>query len=272
MLISRELGEIPVSLPTAIALESYSRGSELYSDREIMINIRTLFRNILASISRETEYDDEALLSDLIEEYRIIKVHFEMFYQGLEGKCSFYNNTFASIETCLPYAKLKEAQTEGALDYQAKENHILNHFMALYGEDIAPYDTQLEGLDRKAILLTHYPVELLSRYRFSDLLLLESFTGAIKSPTLWNTKLTGGKKNLKIPFNAMTLTLMGDNSTLLKSYPIGIKKWLHHTSEKADWSAATSKEKLLKDLLSELKGEADVLTLLRPILEEKFFF
>lgn len=272
MLISRELGEIPVSLPTATALESYSQGYDLYFDRDIWINIRTLFRNILGSMSNETEYDDEALLSDLIEEYRIIKVHFEGFYEGLEGRCLFYVNTFESIAQCLPHAKRKVPRTEKALAYEEKEKRLLHSFMELYGEDVEVFDTRLEGHDRKAILLTHYPVELLSRYSFSSLLLLESFTGAIKPPTLWSTKLTGGKKNLKIPFNAVTLSLMGDNSTLFKSYPIGIKKWLHHTSERFEWSAATSREKLLKDLLLVLKEEKDVLELLKPVLDQKFFF
>lgn len=272
MLISRELGKIPVSLSTAAALERYSQGYDLYFDRDILINIRTLFRNLLASLSQETEYDDDALLSDLIEEYKIIKVHFEGFYEGLEGRCSFYVNSFESIQQCLPYAKLKETKTEKALVYEEKEKRLLHSFMELYGEDVDIFDTRIEGRDRKAVLLTHYPVELLSRYSFSSLLLLESFTGAIKSPTLWSTKLTGGKRNLKIPFNAMTLTLLGDNSTLLKSYPIGIKKWLHNTSESFEWNAATSKEKLLKDLLFVLKEEKDVLELLKPVMDQEFFF
>lgn len=272
MLISRELGDLPVSVPTAVAITSYCQGNDIYFDREFLINIRTLLRNILAAMSKETEYDEEALLSDLIEEYRIIKIHFENFYEGFEGSCSFYGNTFASLQSDLPHAKLKVAQTDRSLHYQAQEQRILSSFMELYGDDVEVFDTKIEGRDRKAVLLTHYPVELLSRYSFRDLLLLESFTGAIKSPTLWNTKLTGGKKNLKIPFNAMTLTLLGDNANLLQSYPIGIKKWLHHTSEKADWSGATSKEKLLKDLLLEIKGEQKVIELLKPIMAEKFFF
>ena len=272
MLISRELGEIPVTISTAIAISSFTGNSDLYNDRDLWINVRTLYRNIVSSIDSEIDYDNESLLTDLMEEHKIISSVLEDFYQGYEGKFYFYVNTFESIEKFIPDGKIKENKTENQISYVKSESEVLTAFAELIGEDILIFDTKLDGSDRKGMVFTHFPVELLSRYTFSDLLLLESHTGAIKSQTLWNTKLTGGKKNYRLPFNYFTLVVYGDNSNLLKSYPIGVKKLIDDISEHSGWSAATSEEKIVKDMAEGFSGNEKISEILSPVLGKKFFF
>ena len=99
-------------------------------------------------------------------------------------------------------------------------------------------------MDVRATLITHYPVDLLARYNFTELHLLESHTGAIKNPSMWNTKLQNGRDIPNIPFDRATLQVFGDG-VMYRPMNMKIRKAFIEMAEKHQWSAATT-EALVK--------------------------
>jgi hypothetical protein len=74
---------------------------------------------------------------------------------------------------------------------------------------------------------------------------LESHTGAIKNPAEWNTKLTGGAKELSnIPFNRFTLQLFGDNGHMFLSGPLRLREIVLGIAKRDHWTSVTTSERV----------------------------
>lgn len=274
MLIPRELGEIiPISIPTALAVESFLSPTEArnmeFSKYDLWINAKTLFRNLYSTIENPEGCTVDDLLADLLEEHTILTTILDSHMETLKGKYYFYSNHHRSLVTRKLYktALLKEPSTEKQKKYAAIEVEVVNAFVELLAEKVYVDDVALKGQDRRGVVITHQPFDLLSRYKFSDLVLLESHTGTFKRPVEWNTKLTGGSKNLRIPFNALTLQVFGDNSTMFKTYPTVVKRLIHGLSEERKWSGATTIDKIKNDLFFIKKKNVEVYNILTTIIE-----
>lgn len=251
----REKGELPLSIGTSMAIESLcGLGEEFYTKDpainhidELWINLRTLFRNLYGSISRTIRDSmlPDALLVGLTDDMRTIEATIAKASQG-RVSVVFYMCRFDDFTQVFPNGHYKELRTEKQKVEQALENQTLE--MLIEEEpsmDVRTYRTRMTDRDRgRTFIITHYPVDLLWARNYQDLKLLESHTGAIKSPVDWHTKLTGGKDLSRMPLNRLTLQVFGDGNVLFASMTPKIKKEITDLADKYKWTPLTTEEKV----------------------------
>ena len=280
MLIQRELGAMPISVSTALALEALFMPEEEkpseYKGQSLWFNIRTLYRNLISTIIADQEYDNKMVISDLLEEINVIGEILSDYEVCGKNKIVFYINSHQSLSKLFPHAKLKMPKTQKQVTYFDNEKIVLEAFIKNFTStnnyDVKIGDYMLEGDDANAIVLTHMPIDLLSRYKFSSLLLLESHTGKLKPQSAWNSKLTGGVNNHRIPFNSLTLQVIGDNSTNFYSFSLIYKKALLTLAKESNWSTMTGSEKFLNDVATLKNTDPFVYGLFSKLTTKKMFF
>lgn len=231
---NRDKGQVPVSIGTSLALEA---GAGVYPDRpempppfmrarQLWVNLRTIVRNLYGCLP--TDVKDTVLPDDMwqaaLEELSVIDVAVTEASKG-HTQVVFYVSDYKRLQGRYPGAVLKEAKThkqifqqkleETTLQLMLKNNHQL---------EVKFFEFGIEGQYPESFIITHLPVDLLARYRFTRLELLESHTGKIKGPAEWNTKLTNGKELANVPFNDFTLQLFGDNGNMFSPQPISVRK------------------------------------------------
>lgn len=264
MLIQRDLGSIPISMGTALALQVSLFGldpeetiemellelkNETTLPNAIYINIETLFRNLYSSlgVNVRDSYLDDKLIPDIQEEMSIITSLISSVTNG-KVKVVYYLTEHKSLDKMLPRASLKVPKTKLQLIYQKYKNDTLKYLIEKSDFEINVFNTKVKGNDINAWIMTHHPLDLLSYPEFSKLLLLESHTGKLKPRNEWNTKLTNGNKNFRLPFNIMTIQVMGDNGNLINGSPIKIKRTLLQLAEECKWNSMTTPDKVKSDL------------------------
>lgn len=278
-MIERELGELGLSIPTSSAFEVLmeSESSDVVYD-SIWINLRTLVRNLVSSISnKEAVLEPDAIAYELVSEVDLITDIISNIPYLSNADVVVYNNTYAGLEKRLPRAKLKAPSTEKQIDDHMLETNILANFTSIFDDPNSKVsyrqgDYTLEGGDDTSLILTHCPVDLMSVYNFNTLRLLESHTGSVKKRSMWNTKLTGGKKNARLPFNLFTLQVFGDNSVHFYGYSYKYKQLVLSIASDKDWNSTTSKDKIVKDIESSLPEDAPFLNLFKELLNGKLYF
>lgn len=271
-------GHVPLSIGTALAIESsfgfdapdgkprLTTGQEapILKVDALWINLRTLFRNILHSLATE---DRAVVMPDDIvtvmqEEMRILESAVTRFTKG-RVLVVFYVCTYAGLGRRYPRALLKEAKTDKQKSEQAIERHVMTHYMSSDdGHDVRRFDVDLEAGAPRTLLLTHLPVDLLSRSHFVELELLESHTGKIKKRGEWSSKLTGKELN-RIPFNSFTIQLFGDG-VMFASMSFKLKEMIVNLANEDKWTTITTQEKMRYSLttLYDPKVKTFFLTLL----------
>lgn len=246
---AREVGQLPVSIATAVALETLllSDNRNEWPD-ELWINIRTLFRNLMGAIDSDLK---KRVLADHLVPTLVTEMQFiaEQIPASTEGKTKvvYYHCSYKDLTLKLPNALLRNANTDLQRQYLALENSTMDLLFkkSKTGEiTFKEFKTDIDGKDAKAIIITHSPCDLLSAKTFSRLKLLESHTGAIKGKSEWNTKLTNGKELTRIPFNKFTLQVFGDNNTYLSAMPIKIRNAVLEIAEEYKWTPVTTMDKI----------------------------
>lgn len=263
----REKGALPISIGTSLAIES---ALGIYPEVEgkdppyrgenppvtqvetIWINVRTLFRNLIGSIHKEERDSLEPvhLAEALANEMTVIE---SALTQGSLGRCStvFYLCTFMGINRRFPYASHRNPNTDGQKATWMLEEASLKDLMENNPSvDFRVFDIDFDETNQTALIITHYAVDLLNRFKFRTLSLLESHTGAVKNPLQWHTKLHGGQELVNIPFDRMTLQVFGD-SVSFKPAPIKVRRHLVELANKYGWTAATTKALIMRDLKDE---------------------
>lgn len=230
--------------PPKINLTEYTR---------VWFNLWTLARNLYESIPRETrdavkaDMSGEALVEEAAELVRAIQT-------ATAGAvtATVYYPSYKSLASQFPKGKIRESVTDkqketrkqllAMMNYAAKSMEI-NHkgMLERYDVDIRP---KAYG---NTLVLTHFPVDLLSEYRFGRCSLLESHTGMVKKKNLWYTKLFQGKQLSNIPFNAMTLQVFGDGHHF-HPWEQKIKLAILEIAQKNRWSWATTTAKVRMDM------------------------
>lgn len=246
---NREKGQVPVSIGTALAIEA---AQGIYPDRPpvspapilstqlLMINMRTLFRNLVGAI--QTEHRATAkpgdIAASLAEELHILN---GIIPTVSEGRCrvSYYISDYQHLTPAhFKGASFKVPSTPKQLELSALERTVFD----VLSEKVLPtnilhFNGKIEGKYPRTMIITHLPVDLLARYSFEKLDLLESHTGAIKPSPMWGSKLTGDTEN--IPFNSFTLKLFGDGVQFLGQRPT-IKRALLERAHADHWTGITS--------------------------------
>jgi hypothetical protein len=256
ILAKRATGELPMSIGTSLAIEALK---EKHDYDTLWINIRTLWRNLYESIERE---DRERLLkppspAQMDAHYRAIcKAMSVTMNEELEHIRRFLGDKISGVRTYhLGYRDLAKRFPLGLLrvpttPLQQQHYDLMERtldFVLLDDADTfieQDKGSELRGEATKSLIITHYPVDLLSRTKFNSLRLLESHTGAIKSKSQWATKLTDGRDMKIIPFNAFTIQVFGDGPVSFNRYPTAIRKGVLEVAAATRWTPVTTMEKI----------------------------
>ena len=256
---SREKGQIPVSIATALALEG---AFGIYPDRpenpapitqgvrQVWINVRTLIRNFYGAVKTDQKHlttpPDVAIA--LVEEMSIIE---SAIYQHSQGSVQtvFYYCDYSEIVRKFPKAIVKTPQTDNQKMQHALETQTLSFLLEKEPPfDIRKYSLNFGSNNPSVLIITHYPIDLLNRYGFSKLALLESHTGVIKPPALWYTKLTNGKELDFLPFCKFTLQVFGDGGVLFAPQPMSVRKQVLDLAQRDNWTPLTTTDKMRMSL------------------------
>lgn len=248
---TRAIGQLPISLPTSSAIETvlgvseFNRDTLIRDKKEIWINIATLVRNLYSSLDKDTQaqVSDNELANTVIDEMEIIESSIKDKASYL--KVNFYYVYYNRIMELYPNASFRTLNTEKQRFKSILLDNACSNIkqvdtdnkIKIFNLDIKPLITI------KAVILTHSPMDLTSDIYFSDLVLLESHTGKVKTKQDWYTKLVASDKNPLLPFNRDTLAIFGD-SEVFKPQPVRYRRIMIDTAEKYKWSIITTKDRI----------------------------
>lgn len=264
-MVERALGEIlPISVGTALAIEVLVKEEKPLQYDTIFYNVRTLFRNFMGSFEDSSFNEFSYVRDNFLAELQLIESTTTSVIKGNMTPV-FYICSCKSMERTFKFAKLKQSTTDRQKNSEYLERAVMEWLVQKteFGKKVKIFDIQIKGNNTKALILTHYPLDLLSQPKFRKLDLLESQTGAIKTPDMWNSKLTNSATMRNMPFNILTIQLYGDNAKQFNSMGIKYTSAVSELAVKNKWNPTTGvqqmrfqidklKDKLLVNVLNEM--------------------
>lgn len=257
----RELGVgVPVSIGTSIAMESalgllpeHETAKPVINDYDaVWINLRTIYRNLMGAMETESRKTlmPEEIAEAINNEMMIIQSAISDKTRGLVSVV-FYVCNFSSLNRRFPHAAHRNVNTQNQqTSYTLEQTSIRMVLDSGTMADVRKFDIEFGESGKKVLLVTHQPIDLLNRYKFGKLDLLETHTGAIKPPSRWYTKLNGGKDLVNIPFDRMTLQVFGD-STMFSPMNLKIRRHLVELAKKHGWTYLTTRDYVMKCIKDE---------------------
>lgn len=253
----RPLGQYPLSIGTSLALEGSvgrhpDRPMGPYHLSEFphhRANLKTLFRNYYEAIGKDniTGARFDELVGGYYQElltYRDI-VHAES--GGAE--VAFYICDYIGLKQRMPHAMLRGDSTANQALYTKTMKAVISEVLKNDPEITSVYKLKIEEparLTQKTLLFTHLCYDLTTR-SYTNHMLLESHTGAIKDKSLWYTKYYRGKELTQIPFREDFLAIFGDTHMFSPLSP-AFRKALTDLAVKYHWSFTTTREKIVYGL------------------------
>lgn len=253
---NRAVGVYPLSIPTSLAIEGIMgvhpdrpTGKNLLPKYEVAwVNVRTLYRNLHNSIPKDqivhVSPDEmfEALMHEMDQFERILQTE-------SKGRMvvEFYYCKYADMKKQYPHAFLRTESTPNKITYAVEEDVCMRALLGAMGEKIHQYPFKIKTVDnRKALLLTHYPVDLFTD-RIPNKALWESHTGSVKEKHKWYTKYYNGKDLMMIPFREDLIQVFGDNEHF-RPMASSIRKEIVELAIQSHWSQVTTREKIVYSL------------------------
>ncbi len=238
----RALGELlAVSIGTAIPLEE-----KIVIEKPVApalwVNLYTAFRNYYESYTDPTrvkQHDVKPWLDELYEIQALVSDIVNITY---------YVTDTVSLPRVLPYAKVKVAHTPEQMVF---ENTQRLHIAAAVNErelGVMSFKQKIRGENQVALMMTHHPLDLLSRYEFSDLKLLSSYTGGIRGPLEWLPKTLDNEAYHHLPFNLFILQVLGDGAVQLYAQKLTVRRALVDLSHLCQWKPTTTRDKIAQDI------------------------
>lgn len=263
----RAVSAFPFSVGTSLALESLFSGPNepIDPDRqipqqvnitdynELWINVGCLFRNLYTAIPRDRVQDTVSrdCVDALVDEMTQIR---ELVNEQSQGKTRviYYICSYKGLEKEFKGATRRIPNTDKQKFYQNLLDETLNKLVRRVKEthelDIKEFDVNIFPDERvKALVITHYAVDLLSAKRFRSMDLLESHTGVLKKFNTWYTKYFSGKELMMIPFNEHLIKFFGDND-LIVPFHFKVRRVIQEVAERNKWNYATSMSKVRSDI------------------------
>lgn len=243
----REVGKLPVSVGTSLAIEGLQQ-PHLPQYDHLWINLRTLYRNIQQAVDIPTR---DSMTPDMVQDVMIDEMNHisEAMAVITGGRVSpqWYVSEPNTLVRILPEAIIRSPQTDlQKMMYNLSEAAIAPIVKMLKDKALV-FRPVLHGPGR-TLLLTHYPTDLLGRRNFAELMLLESHTGKIKQYAEFSSKLTDGRELNWLPFNGFTLSVFGDNNVLLRQMPQKMRNLVLDIAKKYKWTPMTTRAKMTMDL------------------------
>lgn len=271
LLYGRVLGEVlPVSIGTSLIADGPAANPSMWND-VLFVNLLTLSRNVIQSIPAAEQHNLKA--DDVVE---VILAEMDVLIQAVpqlnpNTVAEFYLPDYKKIYLDFPMAKPREFNTKNKIFVQTmmltvrdKLEDLLdktNKERQAQGRPLLPVRIirgwELEKDNRSVSLLTSFPTDLLSQYRFPKMNLVESHTGAVKLRRSWNTKLNYHKKEdiENMPFNKFTLQVFGDNVFFIQQN-LTVKRLVVKMSQDNHWTVMTT-DSTIRNSIRKLKHKAD---------------
>ena len=263
----RDVSAFPFSTGTSLAFESLFEGKDESIDpdrqipqkvnitdyNELWINCATLFRNLYTAIPRDRVHDTVSrdCVDALADE--MSQIH-ELVNEESQGKTRviYYICSYRGLEQEFKGAVRRTPNTDKQKFYQKLMDETLNRLVRRVKETqellIREFNVTFYPDERiKALIITHYAVDLLSAKRFRSLDLLESHTGVLKKFNTWYTKYYNGKELMMIPFNEYLIKFFGDND-LIVPFHFKVRRVIQEVAEQHKWNYATSMSKVRADI------------------------
>lgn len=246
ILAKRAVGEkLPLSIGTALAIEPLDSNIKYGS---LWINLRTLFRNVYDSVETDQKklLGPRAIVDTIQEELGYI----QDYSKGRIDHIQVYHREYSDLLRRFPKALIRVPNTPLQKQYDNLMNAVIDEVLTRDKNRTIDFDrgSVLTGEPVNSLIITHYPLDLLSRTHFTKLRLLESYTGVIKSKSQWNTKLTDGKLMKNIPFNNFTIQVFGDGPVQFVRFPKNVREAILELADKYDWTSMTTMEKIRQNL------------------------
>lgn len=282
-LSNRAMSAFPVSIGTALALETLFQPMqpaydpmrvipqkvEIGNYQVLWVNLMTLYRNIIGALDKDGA---KAVMAGDLSDTLAFEVDLIQRLVGEEslGKCEcvFYASNYSGLHATHPHGLLREHKTERQRQYNHLMELTLGDFFKtqVRSESFQHFDRLIQPkLARKGLILTHYAYDLLAYPAFTELDLLESHTGAVKSRGLWYTKLSNSQNLVRMPFNSMTLQVFGDSQTFT-AQPMKARLALIELADKYNWHPLLTRDRLMFSLNS--MKDVFTATILKAMLAE----
>lgn len=257
-LLSRTLGQFPLSISTSLAFEGLfgihednptpkGQPAPWVGIEFLHINVRTLIRNCFTVMPSAQAYtcSPKEIAMVVAEEVSIIKGILKDRIQDPRFQYAFYIPKYDNLAEAFPDANLRESNTDKQKFYRHLEDAVIKRLIdeqaLLYVEhEIISLKTRL-GKGR-ALMLTHFPIDLLVA-RHQRFKLLESHTGRIKERYELTSKLKTAK-DARIPFDIMTIQLFGDSGDMFKPADRKVREVTLKIADKYHWNETTTKDRV----------------------------
>jgi len=265
-------GGLPLSVSTSYAVETIigsAKQSPLDPSRivpnpirelgyynTLMVDVRTLLRNVLGSLDKlSSAPTPRSLTTVMLEEMDIIR-------ELVPLNVIFFQNDFSRIERLFPTllrtpntAKQKtlSSLSDGTISSLGLETSILT---------IKTSNLQVDSRT-VAYMLSHNPYNLTLVDKITDLTLIESHTGVTKARQDWYTKYykLSGISLERLPLQRELLAILGD-SYMFRPAAISIRKELAAIAEDKRWTSFTAKPRIRADIL---RGSEPLRTLYKAV-------
>lgn len=233
-----ELGEHGLVIPFGAMFENGDFTE--YEGYTVAINVATVTRNVINAF-KGTEAE---LLSTLPEQLDMTMTLLYNTFRSLYNmsviyyRCSYSDTRYGTLGVKLketPRRKMNQSLIDAGLK-NLEEGKLPNQINLTIDGSVSGPD---EVLPEKLCIVTHYAQDLLNHRQFDELVLIESHTGAVKTPKEFNTKLSLNPEQKKlIPFGKFAQRVFGDG-TLYGPMDIDIRRTIVEIAEKSGWVRTT---------------------------------
>lgn len=265
VLMNRKVSAFPLSVGTSLCFESIFSGRQPpidptreipnlvdpYGYQEMWINVRTLFRNITAVIPTEDclKIKPEEFAAVIYEEMSVIQNLFETDGAGV-CRPVFYHTDYTKL-----YKQINEKIRLRLPTTEIQKHAERAYYAAIkklkdLTKDLKETSGQLSPSQPvKALILTHYPWDLLSFKKFTKLDLIESNTGVLKSRRLWGSKMypVAGVDLTTMPLTRRLLLIFGDR-VMIQPFDTRLRKTILEIAKQKKWTGLTPTERVNLDL------------------------
>lgn len=266
-LAERTISSFPLSIGTSLIFESlfpprldpYDAGREIPNEinignyQECWINIYTLLRNMSGAVNSKQLLTIEPEDFSATLELEIDLIH-SLFTNEGNSLCKpiFYFCTYDEVylkqKSIITVLRTEKTDIQKALKFKLMK--AIQLFFKSNTNIVREYDSVIKPDKRTdALIITHFPYDLLVYRKFNSLSLLESHTGVLKPRNLWYTKYhkSVGADMSILPFEKMLLKVFGDSSMFSPADP-KVRRHLLEVAVESKWTPMTTLEKIKLDI------------------------